>query len=1009
VTVLFADLVGSTELGGSLDPEYTRDLLDRFYEAMAAEIAVYGGTLEKFIGDAVVAVFGAPAAREAHAERALDAALAMQTRMGELFGDRLALRIGVNTGEVVVGRPREGSSFVTGDTVNVAARLEQNAGPGQVLVGERTTAAVGAAFEFGERRTIAAKGKPGGVVCRELRRVLSPSRPRAMGLETAFVGRERELAWLEAELGRCRRDRRPRHASLIGEPGLGKTSLVREFRARVHAEVRFHDGRCVSYGRGVTYSPLAGVLRARYDLTEDTSPEVVLGRLFGREILGLTLGLDAGGSLDPRGAAERFREEWVRLVTDLAAEGPVVLVVEDLHWASEPLRDLLERLVSDVQGPLLLLTTTRPDHPRLRGDGESATLEPLTATEADLMLNALLGADLSPQARDFLTGRAEGNPFFLEELLSTLIDRDVLRRGADGWTLGSAVASLEIPDSVRTVLAARIDMLRPAEKRVLQAAAVIGRTFAQPALEALAGTGDLEVETLVERGFLRRVDRELVFKHALTWEVVYGSLPKATRARLHAAFASQLEAAGGDRDGTAATLAHHYAHAVDPDIAELAWRGEESELERLSAEALRWLGRAAELAVGRYDIAEALALLNRGVGLAPDDVTLWRAIGRAHALRFDGEAFWTAMLTAIERSSDPGTVREIYAELAFESTVRGAMWRRYPDSGLVSSWVEWALEPVGADDQALARALVAKAWADDDVAAADRALAVAERLGDVELVSHAMSAQWALAQYVSDFAGARAWAQRRLALTPRLTDPDHLALIHWEASVAELAAGRIEAAEAHAHRHDAIGARLSPHHAVHAIANLLAVREAAGEWEQIRALQSRTEEVVSWNADTPCAENARCLLVCATACAHSDLDAEAVRLERAGNALGLEGYEWMLDPLSARLALIRGDHERVASLLDGSGTWHYGSHVHVNGVTARLDALIAVGRNDDAESEALTLLQPGTYLEPFALRTLGLVRGDHTLLEQAADRFGEMGLRRHAATTRAAAGGREPG
>jgi class 3 adenylate cyclase len=198
-TILFADLVGSTALGGSLDPEYARDLLERFYDAMAAEIALGGGTVEKFIGDAVVAVFGAPAAQEDHAERALQVALWMLERLEALFGDRLQLRIGVNSGEVVVGRPREGSSFATGDAVNVAARLEQAAAPGQVLVGERTAALVAGAFELGEPWTVEAKGKERGVVARELVRMLAPRRPRGgRGLKTTFVGRPRGLDWVAA-------------------------------------------------------------------------------------------------------------------------------------------------------------------------------------------------------------------------------------------------------------------------------------------------------------------------------------------------------------------------------------------------------------------------------------------------------------------------------------------------------------------------------------------------------------------------------------------------------------------------------------------------------------------------------------------------------------------------------------------------------------------------------------------------------------------------------------------
>ena len=999
-TVLFADLVGSTELGGSLDPEHTRDLLDRFYDAMAAEIALGGGTVEKFIGDAVVAVFGAPAAREDHAERALDAALSMQLRLSELFGERLALRIGVNTGEVVVGRPREGSSFVTGDPVNVAARLEQIARPGQILVGERTAAAVRSAFEFAEPITVQAKGKPGGVVCRELVRMVSPTRPRGIGLDTAFVGREQELAALERELEMCTAERRPRCVSLVGEPGVGKTSLVREFRARLPVGTAFHVGRCISYGRGVTYSPLADILRVELGLLAGDTPETVRGKLAGRDILGLTLGLDVGGDLDPRGAAERLRAEWVDLVTRLARTQPVVLVVEDLHWASEPLSDLLERLVAEVDGPLLLLVTTRPGRAELRGAGTTATLGPLTVAEAEQVLHRLLGAELSDAARGFLVRRADGNPFFLEELLSTLIDRGLLGRENGGWRLQADSATLDIPDSVQALLAARIDLLSPGEKVTLQAASVIGRTFTLSALAALAATTGNEVGTLVARGFLRQGEPELVFKHALTWEVVYASLPKAHRARLHASFAAWLEATGEGRDDQVATLAHHYSQAVEPEIASLAWRGEEAKLAELSLEALRYLRRGAELAVGRFDIDEALALLRQAVELAPEDAELWRAIARASSLRFDGEGYWEAMLKAVELTSDSVLLGELYAELAIETTMRGAMWKQRPETSLISNWTSQALELAAPESRAHAQALLANANVEDDVALADQAIAIAERLRDDELLSYGFDVRAGIALVSSEYTVAQDWAQRRLALAPGLTDPDHLALIHWQSSVSELAAGQLDLAESHARRHEAIAARLTPHHAVHALFGGLHVEKAAGRWEQIHALQPRAEQVVAENVETPCVTDAQILLVCAEACAELGLEAETERLTEEARAFGFEGYGLWLDPMYARLALVRGNLDDVSALLEGSEQWHWLMYDHVHGAATRLEALVAVGRNDDAEAEALRLMQPGSYLEPFALRALGLVRSDRALLAQAVERFEVLGLEWHASKTR---------
>jgi class 3 adenylate cyclase len=987
-TILFADLVGSTALGDELDPERTRDLLERFYDAMEAEIALGGGTVEKFIGDAVVAVFGAPTAQEDHAERALQTALWMLERLQDIFADRLALRIGVNSGEVVVGRPREGSSFATGDAVNVAARLEQAAAPGQVLVGERTAALVGGAFDFGEPRKVAAKGKAGGVAARELRRMLASRRPRGgHGRAATFVGRARELAWLQQLTSL----EDPRFALLVGEPGIGKTTLVRELRERLPVTTTFRLGRCLSYGRSVTYSPLADVLRQELGLRDE---DPALESLAGREILGLTLGLDVAGELEPRAAALALQDAWVRLVSEIGARGPAVLVLEDLHWAMAPLLELLARVLSEATGPVLILGTTRPE-PEGLPKGETLTLEPLGSGEAADLIDRALGAPLEPAGRDVVVRHAEGNPFFLEELLSDLLDRELLTRRAEGWAFDAA--ALSIPDSIRGVLAARIDLLPPSAKDALQAGAVIGRSFSPAGLAALVGSA-AEVRTLVERGFVRATEPELVFKHSLTRDVAYDSLPKAERARRHAAYAEWLEDADG-REEQAGPLAYHYAEAVKPEVADLAWRDRDADVTRLRASAMRWLRRAAELAVARFDLDDALELLERAVELTPADPELWHAIARVNALKFDGEAFWKAMMTAIEFASDVELLGELYGELAFESTMSGAMWKVAPDDALVQGWIGRALELAPPDSRPHAYALTAKAMNEDDVAAAERAIAVAERLEDVNLLSFALFAQFAIAQFLGDFAAASQWARRRLELTRRLNDPDHLALIHWTSAAAELAEGRLDDALLHARRHEAIAARLTPHHEVHALGNVLLFNEAAGRWDQLHERIGWTERAVASNGDTPCAYNARCLLACAVACAALGLDDAARRLEAGEVALGFEGYELLLDPPRARLAMIRGELDRVGELLEGSAKWHWQVWTYVNAVATRLDAYVVLGRAAEAVDDAERHAVPGTYLEPFALRTLGMARGDPALVAQAQQRFHALGLEWYAAQT----------
>jgi predicted ATPase len=663
-----------------------RVLLDRFYDAMAAEIEGAGGTVEKFVGDAVMAAFGAPAALEDHAERALHAALAMQRRLGELLGGRLALRIGVNTGNVVAGKPREGSSFVTGDAVNVGARLEQAAAPGEILVGERTAAAVGGAFELDPPRCIHAKGKADPVIARRVIRELSLMRPRGVsGLRSAFVGREAEIEQLGAAYREVTSTRNPRLVAIVGDAGVGKSRLVRELWAWLadqDPQPLRRIGRCLSYGHGAAYWALGEVLREHFGLLDSDAPERVAERLGSRRYLGLTLGLDPREQLHPLRARERLHDAWVAFLSELVDEQPVVLVVEDVHWAADDLLDLLKVVVAHVEGPLLVIATGRPElfdrHPLWKRD--AVVLDVLRPAEAGLMLETLLDTDLPASLRDVVVERAEGNPFVVEELIATLIDHGVLTRRNGGWLCTQIPSGFEVPDTVHALVAARIDLLPHAEKEALQAAAVIGRVFwTGPVYELVGGMPNFDL--LAERDFIRRRpgsslpgEREYAIKHALTREVAYESLPKAKRAHLHAAFAEWLERGGTTPDEHASLLAYHYFEAVRPEDVDLAWPGREGEVTRLRANAVAWSRRAAEIAISRYEIDEGIALLHRAAMLEPDSskrAELWLETGRANALRFDGEAFRAAIEQAIELV---GPSAELYTELALQTARRSGMW-----------------------------------------------------------------------------------------------------------------------------------------------------------------------------------------------------------------------------------------------------------------------------------------------------------------------------------------------
>jgi class 3 adenylate cyclase len=1021
-TVLFADLVGSTQLGEQ-DPERTRLLLDRFYDAMAVEITAVGGTVEKFVGDAVMAVFGAPTAQEDHAERALHAALAMQRRLKVLFGERLVLRIGVNTGEVVVGQAREGSSFVTGDVVNVAARLEQAAGPGEILAGERTAAAAGAAFEFDDRMNVEAKGKAEGVECRRVVRALSLMRPRGVaGLRPTFVGREREFAVLEAAYRDVVERGDARRATIVGGAGVGKTRLVRELWERLGNESCppwRRAGRCLAYGAGATYHPLAEVLREHFGILESDSPESVLRRLGGRQILGLTLGLELDSDLHPLAARDRLHGGWVEFLQMMVETRPLVLLVEDLHWAEEELLDLLGRLVEEVHGPLFLLGTARPELLGRRfgvvGASQRTTfisLDNLSSSDTEKLLEHSLGFELPGELRRLVVERSGGNPFFLEELVGTLIDQGVIGPDRSLATLDLPTA-FALPDTVQGVLAARIDLLPQAEKQALQAAAVIGPTFWSGAVYELVSPLQPDLRLLEERDFvLRRSgsslagEQEYAIKHALTREVAYASLTKAKRARHHAAFATWLERVGQRGNEHAGLLAHHYARAVLAEDVDLVWTEEPERAAHLRKLAVHWLRAAATLAVGRYELDEAIALLQDGLELADDAslrARLWREIGHAQALQFDGEAFWTAMQNGLELTDDAQTSAELYSELAFQTTARTGMWKRVPAGELVDEWISRALRLAQPGSRERAQALIARCYSDDPKSEelAAEACQIADRHGDAELRSYAFDA-WSLTAFATrDYGEAWRRMERRLELVEQVSDPDHLADIYAGAANAALAAGKVGAALEMAAQHAQVTQALSPHHRLHGVAVWLELDELLGRWDSIRLRAAEAESIVAENADSSCIRKPRSLLVSALAFAHGQDPRHAAELERKADKLGMEAYGTVLGAPRIQLALTRSDTARLDELLASPPSVRKTNAFFLSAMAARLDALTTLGRRPEIEAEAPPLLQRGTYLEPFALRALGLAQEDAEQLAQAATAFDALGLSWHATATRA--------
>jgi class 3 adenylate cyclase len=642
LTVLFADLVGSTELGSGTDPEVLRQQMTHFFERMKEIAETHGGTVEKFIGDAVMVVFGVPRLHDDDAERAVRCGLAMQAAMADLnreLGTRLAVRVGVNTGEAVV-RSGDDGQFIVGDPVNVAARLQQGADAGEVVVGPLTEQLTRAAVTYERRQAMLPKGKSTPV--RAFRAVepktTIPRQFRGVpGLRAPLIGRDRELQFLLNTFGRVVEDRQAHLVTLLGAAGIGKSRLIEEGLDRIKAEYRSQvlEGRCLPYGKGITYWPFIEIIRRDAGVSLEDDREAAVRKLHERlawlplpaeqvpaveRRLAVVLGLEAAETAIPEVPAERvnFELAWAirRQVEALAGEKPVVVVVDDLQWAEPAILELIQQVTQrSTAVPVLWLCLARPELLETRphwGAGRSntslLTLNPLKPAEISTLISRLLEIDEIPQVlRQRLLDRSEGNPLFCEEFLRMLIDEGQLVNVEERWRADAGADEIRVPESIQALLAARLDSLPDMQKQTLKAASIVGERFTSEQIGALATDIDTAtaVDELMNTGLVLEDSaaadgNSYRFKHLLVRDTAYSTLSKMDRGELHERFARHLERVTGDRaDEYAEIIAYHADRAY---LLSREMRLPPEALRSRAQIALRWSLFLAERARSRNDL-----------------------------------------------------------------------------------------------------------------------------------------------------------------------------------------------------------------------------------------------------------------------------------------------------------------------------------------------------------------------------------------------------------------------
>jgi class 3 adenylate cyclase/tetratricopeptide (TPR) repeat protein len=804
VTIVFSDLEGSTALGEKLDSEALREVISRYFDEMRGALELHGGLIEKYIGDAIMAVFGLPAVREDDALRAVRAAAEMKQRLATLndelqrrWGVMLRNRTGVNTGEVVAGDPATGQRLVTGDTVNTAARLEQAAPALEVLLGEPTYRLVRNAVTVEPVEPLTLKGKAETVPAYRLldvqeRGQQERARPRV------FVGREHELERLDDAYASAVREAAPRTVTVLADAGVGKSRLSEEFLSSLGDEPRVLTGRCLPYGRGITFWALGEIVRQAAGIAEGDSPETALERLRAASFddadvadrLAAAIGLlDGSFPLDETFLAAR------RFFDLLSRERPVVVVWEDLHWAEATLLDLLDRLACTATGPLLLICTGRPsfvDVWQRALPGDLIELQPLAPDAIEQFIDALLGTSaLETAVRKRIIESAEGNPLYAEQIFSMLLDDGLLRQTDEGWVASEEIAEHPMPPTIHALLTSRLDSLPTPERAVVDVASVVGLEFARNAVAALVpdtlqSEVDLRLDSLAGKHFLRRTRshddaaRMYRFDHILIRDAAYGGLLKRRRAGLHEAFADW-----GDRVNTESGRSVEYEEILGFHLeqahAYLSELGEPDDHQRqLAKRAADKLTAAGHRAVAREDMPAAANLLRRAHTLLADDALARIELtpNLATALTETGEFAWAEIFLsdAIETAERLGK-----SAIAAEARLVQLMTQRFA-GGEETNWTDTVLNELDvvmpvfkeADDHRR----IGKAWRlamdaygisyrfGDAAAAAERAVRHARLGGDNRGAAAAASTYAMAALYgPTPVAEALARCEETLALT----------------------------------------------------------------------------------------------------------------------------------------------------------------------------------------------------------------------------------------------------